>query len=375
MDDGTKIEIRIEKSAASGEFSIVLARELSGSYPGWAKGSFIFTRAISGGAPLRIRIFLLNDPYTYIQFRPNGNEKSFMDVVIYNAYMAQSVSVPLPINRILTAPLDEVLTIADREYPLKYFEIEPDNYLDTRSLIEKIRKNIKGLEFADDGAIDENGNYVFINDLSAQKDNVGLNCSGFSKWLVDGILHPITGTRLEINKLKQPFGERGSSLTAPYEPIRDPFFGLDWIRNLASAVGTAFKSPVFGELEEIEVRQSPFASVIIRGARTSQVKLYPGFLPNAGYGFEGLQALLWTLAIDEPGYIYLGAVNNELRPKPRMRQYFHIAALIPYFDEQSVFHIAVFESAVETQFSRFRNRYPDHYINLVRLPIESAFEP
>jgi len=32
---------------------------------------------------------------------------------------------------------------------------------------------------------------------------------------------------------------------------------------------------------------------------------YPGFLTDAGYGVEGLQALLYILAIDEPGKFYL----------------------------------------------------------------------
>jgi hypothetical protein len=58
-----------------------------------------------------------------------------------------------------------------------------------------------------------------------------------------------------------------------------------------------------------------------------------------------------------------------------MRQYFHIAALIPYFDEYGVFRVAVFESAAETSFRAFRSRYPGHYANLVRVPFETAFEP
>ena len=84
---------------------------------------------------------------------------------------------------------------------------------------------------------------------------------------------------------------------------------------------------------------------------------------------------MYTLAIDEPGMFYLGAVNTELAPKPRMPQYFHIAAFLPYFDEDGLFHIALFESAAETSFNRFASRYPGHYINLVRIPIEKTFEP
>jgi hypothetical protein len=107
-------------------------------------------------------------------------------------------------------------------------------------------------------------------------------------------------------------------------------------------------------------------------------------LENAGYATEGLLPLLYTLAIDEPGRFYLAAVNNEVGPPtteanprgiPRMRQYFHIAALIPFFAENGNFQVAVFESAAETSINAFKNRYPGHCVSLVRVPVETAFEP
>jgi hypothetical protein len=218
--------------------------------------------------------------------------------------------------------------------------------------------------------------------LQKQGKNEGLNCSGFAKWIIDGILKPISDSRLTINDLKAPYGDRGSAFTDPYEDLRDPFFGLDWIRNLAfitlrtlknSAVGGRQSAPP--SLEEFEVRRSPFSSTIVHSGGKSAIRMYNGFLPNIGYDFEGLQALLYTLAIDEPGNIYLGAVSKEMLPKPRMRQYYHIAVLIPYFDDAGTFHITVFESAAETNFTRFKNRYPNNYINLVRIPVEASFDP
>jgi hypothetical protein len=60
---------------------------------------------------------------------------------------------------------------------------------------------------------------------------------------------------------------------------------------------------------------------------------------------------------------------------PRTRQHFHVAVLVPYFNEYGNFQVAVFESAEETRFSNFRTRYPSHNINLVRLPVEGSFDP
>jgi hypothetical protein len=336
-------------------------------------------------------VFLRSDPWTYIQFRPLSADKCQMDAVVYDAYVVHSLPLPVPFERLYTMPVEEVLSLAGDKFPRRYFEPDPADYRDQRLFISKVRERLPELQFADDGAIDENGNYVFIETLECQiphKENpmsaTGLNCSGFAKWLVDGILRPVTGERLSIPPLKAPFGKRGSSFTDLWEELRDPFFGLDWIRNLAATAWSVLRSPAYGVLEEFEVRSELFSQVIDRRGRTAAIRSYPGFLENAGYGTEGLHPLLYTLAIDEPGAFYLAAINTEMGPptteanprgRPRMRQYFHIAALVPYFNEYGVFQIAVFESAAETSFSAFKTRYPGHHANLVRLPVERVFDP
>jgi hypothetical protein len=298
-----------------------------------------------------------------------------MEVGVYDAYAIRSLSVPFSFERLLVLPLEDVLLSLGTQFPRRYFDPNPDWYRDLRSFMDAVRQRLPELTFRDDGALDEAGRYVFINTLEAQDGAGGLNCSGFAKWVVDGILRPLTGTRLSIQTLKAPFGERGSSFTQPYEAIRDPFFGLDWTRNLAAAAGGILRSPAFSRLEEFEVQSWPFSQVISRSRNGSALRSYPGFLKDAGFGIEGLQALLYTLAVDEPGWIYLASVNDEIDPAPRMRQHFHVAVLVPYFNEYGNFRIAVFESAAETSFVQFRNRYPGHYVNLVRIPAEPSFNP
>jgi hypothetical protein len=412
LPGGGRVQLRTE--ASKDEFMVIFARELKnsngngrgngaanrvGNFPGWAQGSWILIRRRDNGDATRIRVFLRSDPYTYIEFRPFSPDKCQMDVVLYNAYITRSLTLPVTLERLYTMQLGDVLNLAGSQFPRRYFEPNPDDYRLHRQFIAKVRENIKGLEFADDGAIDQRGNFVYINTGLEQKGQPGLNCSGFAKWLVDGILKPVTGERLEIPPLKAPFGERGTALTDLWEKQRDPFFGLDWIRNLASTAWSKLLAPAFGNLNEIEVRVDRFSQMTLRTRRVTTLYAYPGFLENAGYGVEGLQPLLYTLAIDEPGNFYLAAINNEIGPPatqenprgaPRMRQYFHITAFVPYFSEGGVFHIAVFESAAENTFSDFRDRFPlserlidgemrlypnGHYANLVRIPIETAFEP
>jgi len=201
-------------------------------------------------------------------------------------------------------------------------------------------------------------------------------------------LRPATGQRLPITPLAEPFGDRGGISIEHWEALRDPFFGLDWIRNLASHAGTVLRSPNFASLQEIEVRRLSFSQLIHRQGGSRTVRQYRGFVENAGFCIEGLKPLLYTLAINEPGWIYLAAVNDEwgqehftghnpadLRGLPRLRQFFHLAVLVPFFTEAGEFQIVVFESAEETSFQRFRTRYPGHFINLVRIPVGGSFDP
>jgi hypothetical protein len=338
------------------------------------QGTFVLTRSVSSGAPLRATVFLRSDPYTYIQFRPLDNNKSLLDALVYDAFVTEALPVALSFERILISRISDVLALSGGRFPRRYYEPESGDYRDTRQLIGKIREKIRGLEFGDDGALNENGEYVYIATGEAQQNTRGLNCSGFVKWLIDGLLNPITGKKLAIDPLKAPFGERGSNFSAAYEESRDPYFGLDWTRNLAAAANSTLKSPSFAGIDETGVNQTSFATLIVRNGVTSSVRNYPGYLGEAGFGFEGIQPLLYTLAIDEPHNIYLAAINT-VGGTPPLRTYFHIAALFPYFDEDGNFRIALFESAEETSFNRFRVRYPAHHVNLSRIPVRLEFEP
>jgi hypothetical protein len=394
LPGGGRIEVRTE-AADRDEFLVILARELRtgekgpGTFPGWAKGSWILSRRRDTGAPTRIRVFPRSDPYTYIQFFPLSADKCRMDIVIYDAYLIRSLPLPIPFDRLLTTPVEEIYAMAGNKFPRRYFDPDPANYRELQLFMSRLRERLPELEFQDDGAFDEKGRYVYIASLEEQGEKPGLNCSGFAKWVVDGILRPVTGERLPIEPLKAPFGQRGSSLAGIWEELQDPFFGLDWTRNLASRAMSVLLSPAYSGAEDFEVRSWPFSRVIIRrgggtGGETVSEREYPGYLENSGFGFEGLQPLLYALAVDEPGRIYLGSVNNETGPPatkdnprglPRIRRHFHVAVLVPYFNEYGNFQVAVFESAEETRFSGFKTRYPGHNINLVRLPVEGRFDP
>ena len=372
LPGGGAVQVRSE--ARNNEISVILARERNGSYPGWAQGSWIYTRNLSTGAPLRIRVFLRSDPQIFIQWRPFGTDKSQMDLVLYDAYVIRGLPAGIPFDKVLVMPVEEILAAAGNRFPRRYFDPNPQVYRDITNLIAKIRAALPSLAYTDDGAIDESGSYVFIETLKTQEENAGLNCSGFAKWVVDGMLRPVTGKRLAIDSLKAPVTPRTSSLAENLE-YRDSLFGLDWTRNLALEAARALRSQAFAAIENVEIREGTFSSLIDRTGRAAVNINYPGFLLNAGFSIEGLRPLLYTLAINEPGYIYLASVNRERGPAPLQRQHYHVAVLIPFFNEYGNFQAAVFESAAETNLAGFIGRHPQGMVNLVRIPVEGVFEP
>ena len=372
LPGGGPVQVRVE--ARNNEFSVILARERNGAYPGWAQGSWIYTRSLATGDPLRIRVFLRSDPQVYVQFRPLGKDKTQIDMVIYEAYVVRGLAIGIPFNRLLIIPVEEALAAAGNRFPRHYFDPEPRLYRNINTLVTRIRSFLGTLNFEDDGALNEDGYYVLIENLMPQNEPVGLNCSGFAKWVVDGMLRPITGKRLAIAPLKKPITPRTSSLAANFED-RDPLFGLDWTRNLALEAARILRSPGFATIENVEVRKETFASLIDRNGRGTVIKSYPGFLSGAGFSVEGLRPLLYTLAVNEPGYLYLASVSREENTALPLRHHYHVAVLIPYFNEYGIFQTAVFESAAETNLTGFIRRHPQAMVNLVRIPVEGAFDP
>ena len=372
LPGGGSVQVRAE--ARNNEISVILARERNGSYPGWAQGSWIYTRNLNTGAPLRIRMFFRSDPQIFVQWRPLGDDKSQIDVVIYDAYVIRGLSIGIPFYKVLTMPVEEVLGTAGDRFPRRYFDPDPRLYRNVSVLVTKIREALPPLLFVNDGAIDENGSYVLIETLQAQTNPAGLNCSGFTKWVVDGMLRPVSGKRLTIASLKVPVTPRTSSLAENFDKL-DLLFGLDWTRNLALEAAKVLRSESFATIENVEIRKETFASLIDRSGGTAVIKSYPGFLLNAGFSVEGLRPLLYTLAINEPGYIYLASVSREYGTVPAQRQHYHVAVLVPYFNEYGIFQTVVFESAAETNLTGFIRRHPYGMVNLVRIPVEGVFKP
>ncbi len=361
-----------------GAFYVILSPERQGTFPVYAQGTWIIKRSDADGSFLQAKIFLRSDPGTFARIYPAGT-RSRIDIVTYGGVLYREVMVPLPFNELLRSPFSRIRELTSYVIDWDVFSPDPALYQDLRGLVTAVRKHLPALRYADDGAIDADGRSVFISTLAEQRVPAGLNCSGFAKWIVDGMLHPITGSYLSVESLRERMTDwRGSSFTQGFEERFDPFFGLDWSRALARAAWSAFypslddDSPLAND-----VADAPFSLRVRDADPVNGGSAYEPFSDNfqdAGIDVRGLKATLFLLAMREPGRFYLAQFNARDEKPPQLRRYFHIAALFPYFDDTGVFRVAVFESAAETSLESISDRGYE-FVKLVRMPAASRFEP
>jgi len=352
--------------------------------PDGMQGTWILYRRLSDGMGDHIRIYPERDADRYITLRPDGSDpakgKTLLDLHIYGAFACRNIPVGLPFLMMYTATLTSIVRMTANTVPWNLLTPDTPRYRDLIAVSGIIRERLGTLVYLEDGAFNEKGEPVLILEGSPQDPKAvrlamapgqkqetvagGVNCSGFGKWIVDGIISPRAGAGLYINPLKTATASPDNHFTEPWREKRDLFFALDWTRNLASAVvsmetGRTVKPDASG----VDVTAEPFAGGT-------------GYEKNVGYRAEEILSLLYWLAVRESGNFYLGAVSSE-RGAPLLRQFHHVAAFFPYFEPDGTFKVAVFESAAETPVTAFISRNAGSFIHLVRIrsPEAGYFQP
>lgn len=220
-------------------------------------------------------------------------------------------------------------------------------------ILNKIRVNLVALQDSPIGSIDSEGKYI-------KGSNNGLNCSGFAKWIVDGFYYPLakndTEKYISIQKLRtKHLEERGTPDILIYENRRDPYFGLDWTRNLVVELGKKRgENPSYKSYDVTDSSISPY-------------------IMNCGYPLTKIEEILKEQEKLHLERMYLGSINGYFGKKPKLWQHYHIAIFIPYY-ENSELKIAVLERNKETSFNYLLQRYPNTYCHLVGFSTDGDFE-
>lgn len=356
---GTRVAVAVRDSGST--VSIELRIVQSPPARTSVRGAFTLVREAADGRASSLRIVTREEPGCFLSIRPSGG-RSLLDVYHMNATEPLfSAIMPFPFDELVTSSLGRImaLTAGKVDWAFVFYEGSPAEDRRVEALADSIRSRLPALRDTDDGALDAAGRFVFISTLAQQPAPGGLNCSGFVKWVVDGFYHPLRGVNTSVAAARAPDpGSRGSSLGTSLAS-RDPYFGLDWTRNLAALLDQARRGGVRSagnELHDLRV-QDPVP-----------------YVEDVGYPALDLRLLLYRRAMVDPGVFYLGSVNDTIGPDG-LRQHFHTLVLLPYFDAAGVFRVRVFERVTESDLGSVERRYLGAYVHLVRVSTEGVFAP
>ncbi|WP_445436012.1 hypothetical protein [Candidatus Borreliella tachyglossi] len=308
----------------------------------------------------QIKIFFINRADTFIRIKP-GDMHSSADIYLINTLVHKDVKLPFKIRDIATGSFLDIAKCVSNFIDLKffipkYFEV----YDNVASIVDEFRaffKSSYSIPEVSDGAMNEVGEMVYIETGMPQRKPEGFNCSGFGKWVADSIYQTITGRLLKIEDLKiKHIGIRGNSFTKHYEFSKDPFFGLDWTRNIAYKLKNINTELDLSRVRETDVNRVRFLE----------------YVDNRGYEIDNLEFVLYYLALNEPGYMYFASINTTMNGFPGKVFHSHVVVLFPFIDREAIFRISVMEVNNETSIKSLKDRYPNAYVHLVRVKVPKS---
>jgi hypothetical protein len=339
-------------------YYLLFTNEKEYKFPLYSKGSYIVKRSDVDDSFIQIKIFTKADPDSFVRIFP-FNDRSRMDVILFGVPIYEQVTLPFTFEQVLLEPFSRVVEVTEAQIDWSLILNDTSSKEDGNQvkMIAELRKNLPLLNDSDDGALDADGTFKFIEDLTQNLES-GFNCSGFAKWVVDGVLVSQNSGIIDIESLKQKHVElRGNHWSRQFEDERDPYFGLDWTRNLALAANSTYSGGIISP-EANDVRSVPFFE----------------YIEDVGYPIRALRLILYVLSKKDPGYFYLASINRDYGENPVLRQHIHIAALFPYFDDTGEFRIAVMERNVETSVSSLERRYSEDFVHLVKIETPEVFQ-
>ncbi|MBN2618482.1 MAG: hypothetical protein JXR64_09265 [Spirochaetales bacterium] len=351
------VNVRFEVRKTANAYYLMFINQYEDRFPVWSSGTYIVKKDLETGEYIQVKVFLYNNEDSFIRMYPE-QDRTRLDFYLFGNMIYSGVRIPLPFDKVVLMPLSEIINLTSNKIPWTdlFSNSSFSEWRDVERFSKEIQSIVPSLGDSDDGAMNELGEYVYIETLQPQVDEEGFNCSGFSKWVVDLQYKNLTGEFLPIEPLKEKhYDLRGNSWTNRAEEDRDPFFGLDWTRNLAYYYRNKLYPTQKIDFLSSDINSTPYFK----------------YKDNVGYDVKELEAVLFIEAIKNPGRIYLGSVNTPFGTENVLRQHVHVVVLFPYFDKNSTFKVDVIERQTVTGVDSLKERYKGEFIHLVYIDLNN----
>ncbi len=341
------------------------------TYPAEAPGSWLLFRNTKTGEPECIRYYFAVNTEVFIQFRKSPGiptEKSLADVFVYGEYAARDVPVGIPLHYFYDMSGADMLSLLSYVVPWETKPFYSSLYNDILQMTGVIRENLPRFHYLDDAAYDEFGNLVSIKSgnhiyiPSADEDSLYVSSAGFVKWIVDGLVRPISGSGILLEPIvKKTEVFKAGSLSDTMSKKYDTTLALDWTRNLAAAMVSIYSG-----------RDYTFET---SGVRLTSVPFNGAYLESSGFKISMLKPVFYYLAATEPGRFYLGAIRHIVNDGAEFVVYNECAAFFPAFDKNGKFSVTAFIDGKEMKIEDFMKIYAGDFIQLVRIQASEKFFP
>ena len=392
-DAGQKFQVRLEESDSTYMIFVApcatinvkvfsnkgMSYEQQEIYPGEAPGSWVLVRDKKTNKPIRIRWYFSVDSDIYVQFTPYGRT-AVADLLIYGNYASKGASTGIPFDKLYEISFADVMKMTSISLPWKYVTVDGDKFGSVLQMAGMIQKNLGRVMFVQNAMYDEDGKLIQItNGKAFDSENqdpakLYLSSAGFVKWIADGLVEPIAGTKLKRAPLvKETVTVKENGYQGVLSQKYNLFFALDWIRNLAAAITSVNNGKVYMYNEAgTDVTINPFAATISGAGTVNTVT----FIEDTGYNVSVLKSLLYVLAATESGNFYFGAIRETDKTiTPEIKVFNDCVAFFPYFSSNGSFGCFVYMNGKQISLDDFCMIYPDAYIYLTRARASKDFYP
>lgn len=365
-----QVEVEVRKTEQ--HFYIVFKNSEKKDFPLVGRGNYIVKKEIETGKFVQLKIFLQSEHDFFIRLYPYKS-KTKLDFFFYGERIYHDIILPVEFEYLLTAPFSKIMTITSNTIDWSCFFIDSgyQEWNIIKNMITYAQSNHYKMGNVYDGAQNAMGEYVYIESGEPLVNEEGFNCSGYAKWIADGIYAGIvygsdavnrTDKRyLSIASLKKKHTKlrsAGNSWVTSGDTL-DAWFGLDWCRNIAVSLYEARAGVKVDDPTSMDVTYLP----------------YFYYTPDVGFSVDKIKPVLYLLATKNPGSIYFGTVSLLRRGSSNVRLYSHVAVFVPYFDKDGDFKVVVLETGEANSLDSLESRYPSSFIHFSQAKTTKIFAP